>query len=79
MLQPLRSYSLQDDSVALAPGFPIKFSGAETEYRPTVLPRANNEDIFRGLLQLSPSENRGVKESGRDLGHLLRKNTVIRA
>jgi len=64
MLQPLRSPLLQDDSAVLAPGFPIKFSGANTEYRPAAMPRANNEEIFSGLLQLSLSEIEELEKAG---------------
>ena len=64
MLQPLRSPLLQDGSAVLAPGFPIKFSGANTEYRPAAMPRANNEEIFSGLLQLSLSEIEALEKAG---------------
>jgi crotonobetainyl-CoA:carnitine CoA-transferase CaiB-like acyl-CoA transferase len=64
MLQPLRSPSLNDDGVALAPGFPIKFSGGDTEYRPAAMPRANNEEIYSGLLKLSLSEIEQLEKAG---------------
>jgi CoA:oxalate CoA-transferase len=64
MLQPLRSPLLQDDTAALAPAFPIKFSGADTDYRPAAMPRANNEEIYCGLLQLSRSEVEQLEKAG---------------
>src|SRR5215472_6876657 len=64
MLQPLRSPQLHDDAAALAPGFPIKFSGGDTEYRPAAMPRANNEEIYCGLLQLSLSEIEQLEKAG---------------
>jgi crotonobetainyl-CoA:carnitine CoA-transferase CaiB-like acyl-CoA transferase len=64
MLQPLGSPLLQDVSAVLAPGFLIKFSGADTEYRPAAMPRANNEEIFSGLLQLSLSEIEALERAG---------------
>jgi crotonobetainyl-CoA:carnitine CoA-transferase CaiB-like acyl-CoA transferase len=64
MLQPLRSPSLQDVSAVLAPGFPIKFSAADTEYGAATMPRANNEEIFSGLLQLSQAEIEELQRAG---------------
>jgi len=64
MLQPLRFPSLENETAALAPGFPIKFSGGDTEYRPAVMPRANNEEIYSGLLQLSLSEIEQLEQAG---------------
>jgi len=64
MLQPLRFPSRKDDAAALAPGFPIKFSGGDTEYRPAAMPRANNEEIYCGLLQLSLSEIEQLEKAG---------------
>ena len=40
-----------------APGFPLKFSGAETGYlSPAPLPRSHNHEIFGGLLALDEDE-----------------------
>jgi crotonobetainyl-CoA:carnitine CoA-transferase CaiB-like acyl-CoA transferase len=64
MLQPLRSPPLQDATAVLAPGFPMKFSGADTEYRPAAMPRANNAEIYCGLLQLSQSQMKELEKAG---------------
>jgi crotonobetainyl-CoA:carnitine CoA-transferase CaiB-like acyl-CoA transferase len=64
MLQPLRFPSLKGDAAALAPGFPIKFSGGDTEFRPAAMPRANNAEIYSGLLQLSLSEIEQLEKAG---------------
>jgi len=64
MLQPLRSPPLQDVTAVLAPGFPMKFSGADTEYRPAAMPRANNAETYCGLLQLSQSHMKELEKAG---------------
>ena len=64
MLQPLRSPQLQDVAAVLAPGFPMKFSRARTEYRPAAMPRANNAEIYCGLLQLSQAQVQELEKAG---------------
>ena len=64
MLQPLRSPQLQDVAAVLAPGFPMKFSRARTEYRPATMPRANNAEIYCGLLQLSQAQVQELEKAG---------------
>lgn len=65
MLQPLLYPGLSDDRAALAPGLPLQFSGAQAGYdRPASMPRANNEEIYAGLLGLSAEEIADFAEAG---------------
>jgi crotonobetainyl-CoA:carnitine CoA-transferase CaiB-like acyl-CoA transferase len=48
-----------------APGFPLKFSGAETGYHsPAPLPRGNTDEIFGELLALDEDEIKQLREDG---------------
>ena len=65
MLQPLHHPALDGAQAALAPGFPLKFSGARVGYdRPAAMPRADNEEIYAGLLNLSPAELEELAKAG---------------
>ncbi|MDA0655065.1 MAG: CoA transferase [Proteobacteria bacterium] len=57
MLMPLVHPNLGALPGLSAPGFPIKFSGAETKYEePAVLSGHHNQEIFSGLLGLADSD-----------------------
>lgn len=49
----------------LAPAFPVKFSNADTKYaRPAALVGEHNDEIYRGLLELSDDEFSALKQRG---------------
>ena len=65
MDQPLQHPSSSTARTALAPGVPLKFSGAQVGYLQASMPRTHNDEIYIGLLNLSPAEleelaNKGV-------------------
>lgn len=65
MLQPLRHPGLGDAGTVLAPGFPLKLTGANVGYhRPAALPGANNSDVYAGLLNLSAADLERLSEMG---------------
>jgi crotonobetainyl-CoA:carnitine CoA-transferase CaiB-like acyl-CoA transferase len=65
MLQPLHGPGSDAAQGALAAGFPLRFSGADVGYhRPAPMPRANNEEIYTGLLNLSRADQEELAKAG---------------
>ena len=62
MVQPLRHPSTA--RTALAPGVPLKFSRAQVGYLRASMPRAHNDEIYVGLLNLSPAELEELAKDG---------------
>ena len=65
MLQPLHGPGSDAAQGALAAGFPLRLSDADVGYhRPAPMPRANNEEIYTGLLNLSPADQEELAKAG---------------
>lgn len=57
MLQPILYPAGTGTPAALAPGFPLKFSGADAGYEaPAAMPKDHNAEVYGGLLGLSQDE-----------------------
>ena len=65
MLQPIVHPAIPGAKTAFAPGFPLKFSGADVGYHAAAaMPAENNDEVYRGLLGLSRLELDGLKQAG---------------
>jgi CoA:oxalate CoA-transferase len=64
MVQPLQHPSLSTARTALAPDVPLKFSGAQVGYLQASMPRAHNDEIYIGLLNLLPAELEELAKDG---------------
>ena len=65
MLQPIVHPAIPGATTALAPGFPLKFSGADVGYHAAAaMPAENNDEVYQGQLGLSQLELDGLKQAG---------------